>query len=72
MRQTCTVRYYREDDDDLLCGKPAVDFIDGEDGKKHWLCADHFDLLQRIHRIMQEREDRDYKFRPPKPGKEID
>jgi hypothetical protein len=43
------------------CGKPAVDFVMREDENgeeyKFWLCADHFDLLQRIRRLIS--EDRD-------------
>lgn len=60
------------------CGKPAVDFVTGidDDGGEFqkWLCADHYDLLMRIHKIFKEKmsEGRDYKFRTPTPGKEID
>jgi hypothetical protein len=68
VRQTCQLRAAEE------CGKPAVDFvmrIDDEGTEyKFWLCADHFDLLQRIRKLLNdENEDRDYKFRPPTPGK---
>jgi hypothetical protein len=55
VRQTCQLKGQE------VCGKPAVDFVvrvdeDGEE-YKFWLCADHFDLLQRIRKIIT--EDRD-------------
>ena len=56
MRHTCQLVRGGEP-----CGKPAVDFVvrvnvDDED-YKFWLCAEHFDQLQRIRQILDRERD---------------
>lgn len=60
MRQTCELSYViPETGERYVCGKPAVDFvmrIDASEEYKMWLCAEHFDSLERIRQILRERD----------------
>jgi len=35
-----------------FCEEPAVDYIDGSDGKRRWLCAAHFDRWIRLAQLL--------------------
>ena len=45
---------------------------DDGDEYKVWLCAEHFDMLMRLHKLLMEDGERNYEWHPPTPGKEID
>ena len=54
-----------------------MDFVTGidDDGGEFqkWLCAEHYDMVMRLVKILNDRnEDRNFEFRPPRPGKEIE
>jgi hypothetical protein len=51
MRQPCQAVSGRPTSDDphyVLCGLPAVDYMEDEDGQPRWLCAEHFDQLAAL------------------------
>lgn len=43
----------------VICGKPAVDFVEIDDGAGHvfriWLCADHLDYREQMLQMLGNR-----------------